>query len=87
MPERKRRTIPNPPKVTLWQTPDGSEWAAYVQWEVGSGVLCCAPTRDAAKEKARLHIREAAEKAVGREKAKAARLEGRIRKNMEAADA
>jgi hypothetical protein len=80
--KKKRRTIPDPPLVTLWVRDDGSEWAALVQWEYGGGVFVRGASEADAREKARQHIQKAEELAIGRVRAKAARIEGWIKARM-----
>jgi hypothetical protein len=80
--KKKRRTIPDPPLVTLWRRDDGTEHACLVQWEYGGGVFCRGASEADAREKARQHIQAAKELAIGRVKASAARIEGRIKARM-----
>ena len=74
--KKKRKTISNPPRLTSWARDDGSEHLVIVEWEAGGGILCRGASKDDADEAARLHIQNAKELVVRKERVLEARLEG-----------
>lgn len=80
--KKKRRTIPDPPRVTYYHAADGSHSAAYVQWDLGSGILYTGETTAIVEQKVAADIEAHAERIARNEAAKVARIMGRVKKNL-----
>lgn len=80
--KKKRRTIPHPPKVTHYRACDDSHSAAYVQWEVGSGVFYTGTDRPDVEQQVSTHIQNELDRIEKREQAKVKRVMARVKKNL-----
>ena len=84
--KKKRRTIPDPPKVTHYRAVDDSHSAAYVQWEFGSGVFYTGSNMMEVADKVTTHIQNELERIEKREQAKVKRVMARVKKKLAEAE-